>query len=174
MKSLPTRLHARIVALWLYHSFYRTKRGIAIPAGRTLELTQNRTLVGEMKFLNFYPFNDIETISPRPLLFIAGDQAHSKEFSEDAYQRAVEPKELYWVKDANHVDLYDRVTVILWSKAHRVLHPALVGINDLGLRMGAFAAGAAVTRMLMCSAMDHRICVGPACALWSWRKSKAR
>jgi len=100
----------------MYHNFYRTKRGIAIPAGRTLETTQNRTLVGEMKFLNFYPFNDIETISPRPLLFIAGDQAHSREFSEDAYQRAAEPKELYWVKGANHVDLYDRVTLIPWDK----------------------------------------------------------
>ena len=36
--------------------------------------------------MNFYPFNDIETISPRPLLFIAGEDAHSKEFSEDAYK----------------------------------------------------------------------------------------
>ena len=44
--------------------------------------------------MNFYPFNDIETISPRPMLFITGDQAHSREFSEDAYKRAAEPKEL--------------------------------------------------------------------------------
>ena len=47
-----------------------------------------------MKFMNFYPFKDIETISPRPMLFITGDQAHSREFSEEAYQRAAEPKEL--------------------------------------------------------------------------------
>lgn len=94
----------------MYWDFYRTKRGIHIPQGRTLETTQNRTLAGEMKFNNFYPFNDIETISPRPMLFITGDKAHSKEFSEDAYQRAAQPKELYYVKDANHVDLYDNVT----------------------------------------------------------------
>jgi len=100
----------------MYHNFYRTERGIAIPVGRTLETTQNRTLVGEMKFLNFYPVSDIETISPRPLLFIAGDQAHSKEFSEDAYQLAAEPKELFYVKGANHVDLYDRVNVIPFDK----------------------------------------------------------
>ncbi|WP_372169877.1 alpha/beta hydrolase [Xanthomonas axonopodis] len=100
----------------MYHNFYRTKRGIAIPAGYTLEQTQNRTLASEVKFMNFYPFNDIETISPRPLLFIAGDQAHSREFSEDAYRRAVEPKELHWVKGANHVDLYDRVNLIPWDK----------------------------------------------------------
>ena len=42
--------------------------------------------------MNFYPFNDIETISPRPMLFITGDQAHSKEFSEDAYKVQQNPK----------------------------------------------------------------------------------
>lgn len=48
--------------------------------------------------MNFYPFADIETISPRPLLFIAGENAHSREFSEDAYRLAAEPKELYLVR----------------------------------------------------------------------------
>jgi fermentation-respiration switch protein FrsA (DUF1100 family) len=99
-----------------FWDFYRTPRGIHIPQGRTLELTQNRSLTSEVRFVNFYPFNDIETISPRPLLFIAGDQAHSKEFSEDAYKRAAEPKELAWVSGAGHVDLYDRVNLIPWSK----------------------------------------------------------
>ena len=70
----------------------------------------------DTKFMNFYPFNDIETISPRPLLFITGDQAHSKEFSEDAYKRAAEPKELYYVAGAGHVDLYDRVELIPFDK----------------------------------------------------------
>ncbi|WP_454621914.1 alpha/beta hydrolase [Bradyrhizobium cenepequi] len=99
-----------------FWDFYRTPRGIAIPAGRTLEQTQNRMLTSEVRFVNFYPFNDIETISPRPLLFISGDQAHSKEFSEDAYKRAAEPKELVWVKGAGHVDLYDRVDLIPFDK----------------------------------------------------------
>jgi fermentation-respiration switch protein FrsA (DUF1100 family) len=66
--------------------------------------------------MNFYPFNDIETISPCPMLFIAGDQAHSKEFSEDAYKRAAEPKELVWIAGAGHVDLYDRVDLIPFDK----------------------------------------------------------
>jgi fermentation-respiration switch protein FrsA (DUF1100 family) len=66
--------------------------------------------------MNFYPFNDIETISPRPMLFITGTEAHSREFSEDAYKRAAEPKELYWVRGAGHVDLYDRVGLIPWAK----------------------------------------------------------
>ena len=54
--------------------------------------------------MNFYPFNDIETISPRPMLFITGTEAHSREFSEDAYRRAAEPKELHWIPGAGHVD----------------------------------------------------------------------
>jgi uncharacterized protein len=41
-----------------------------------------------------------------------GDKAHSKEFSEDAYKRAAEPKELYIVQNAGHVDLYDKVEMI--------------------------------------------------------------
>ncbi|TIS78838.1 MAG: alpha/beta hydrolase [Mesorhizobium sp.] len=99
-----------------FWEFYRTPRGIAIPAGRTLEQTQNRMLSSEVRFVNFYPFNDIETISPRPMLFIAGDQAHSREFSEEAYKRAAEPKELFVVPGAGHVDLYDRMDLIPFDK----------------------------------------------------------
>jgi len=95
-----------------FHAFYRTPRGEVTPAGATPQTTTHPTLTSNVKFLNFYPFNDIETISPRPLLFITGDQAHSKEFSEDAYRRAAEPKELVRVPGAGHVDLYDRVRLI--------------------------------------------------------------
>jgi fermentation-respiration switch protein FrsA (DUF1100 family) len=66
--------------------------------------------------MNFYPFNDIETISPRPMLFITGADAHSREFSEDAYRRAAEPRELVIVPGAGHVDLYDRVDLIPWDR----------------------------------------------------------
>lgn len=99
-----------------FHDFYRTPRGAYTPAGQPAVRTTRPTLSSNIKFMNFYPFMDIETISPRPLLFITGDQAHSKEFSEDAYQRAAEPKELYYVAGAGHVDLYDRVTLIPWDK----------------------------------------------------------
>lgn len=99
-----------------FWEFYRTPRGIHIPKGRTLQTTQNRMLTSEVRFMNFYPFNDIELIAPRPLLFIAGDQAHSKEFSEEAYRLATGPKELAWVPGAGHVDLYDRVDLIPWAK----------------------------------------------------------
>ena len=99
-----------------FFDFYRTPRGEFTPKGGSPKTTTHPTLTSNTKFMNFYPFNDIETISPRPMLFITGDQAHSKEFSEDAYKRAAEPKELVYVPGAGHVDLYDRVNLIPWDK----------------------------------------------------------
>jgi len=99
-----------------FYEFYRTPRGEFTPKGSSPELTTHPTLSSNVKFLNFYPFSDIETISPRPMLFIAGETAHSIEFSEEAYKLASEPKELYIVKGAGHVDLYDRVNMIPWDK----------------------------------------------------------
>ena len=99
-----------------FYDFYRTSRGEYTPKGSSPKLTTHPTLTSNVKFMNFYPFNDIETISPRPMLFIAGENAHSREFSEDAYKLAAEPKELHIVPGAGHVDLYDRVKLIPWNK----------------------------------------------------------
>lgn len=99
-----------------FYDFYRTTRGAAAGKGQDLNTTTHPTFASAVKFMNFYPFEDIETISPRPMLFITGDQAHSKEFSEDAYKRSAEPKELYYVKGAGHVDLYDKTDLIPFDK----------------------------------------------------------
>jgi len=99
-----------------FYDFYRTPRGEYTPPGQSLLLTTHPTLSSNVKFMNFYPFNDIETISPRPMLFITGDVAHSREFSEDAYRRAAEPKQLVIVPGAGHVDLYDRVNLIPFDR----------------------------------------------------------
>ncbi len=89
-----------------FYDFYRTARG------NSPDTSTQPTLSSNVRFMNFYPFEDIETISPRPMLFITGDQAHSREFSEQAYQLAAEPKQLVIVPGAGHVDLYDRVDLI--------------------------------------------------------------
>jgi len=99
-----------------FFDFYRTPRGEFTPKSSSSSLTTHPTLTSNVKFMNFYPFNDIETISPRPMLFIAGENAHSREFSEQAYLLAAEPKELYIVKGAGHVDLYDRLNYIPFDK----------------------------------------------------------
>ncbi|MEO8589471.1 MAG: alpha/beta hydrolase [Flavobacteriales bacterium] len=99
-----------------FYDFYRTPRGEFTPKSSTRLLTTHPTLSSNTKFMNFYPFNDIETISPRPMLFITGDKAHSREFSEEAYKLAAEPKELYIVPNAGHVDLYDRTDLMPLEK----------------------------------------------------------
>jgi fermentation-respiration switch protein FrsA (DUF1100 family) len=93
-----------------FYDFYRTSRG------HSPNTTTHPTLTSNVKFMNFYPFADIETISPRPMLFIAGEQAHSREFSDEAYRLAAEPKELVIIPGAGHVDLYDRVNLIPFDK----------------------------------------------------------
>ena len=50
------------------------------------------------------------------MLLIAGENAHSRYFSEDAYKAAAEPKELMIIPNAVHVDLYDKVDVIPFAK----------------------------------------------------------
>ncbi|MFO2466505.1 alpha/beta hydrolase [Pseudomonas sp. 15FMM2] len=99
-----------------FYDFYRTPRGEFTPKGQSPLLTTHPTLTSNVKFMNFYPFNDIETISPRPMLFITGENAHSREFSEEAYKLAGQPKELVIVPGAGHVDLYDRTQLIPFTK----------------------------------------------------------
>ncbi|RKH23249.1 alpha/beta hydrolase [Corallococcus praedator] len=93
-----------------FYDFYRTSRG------HSPDTTTHPTLSSSTRFMNFYPFADIETISPRPMLFIAGENAHSREFSDEAYRLAGDPKELVIVPGAGHVDLYDRVNLIPFDK----------------------------------------------------------
>ena len=60
------------------------------------------------KLASWDAFQYIDMISPRPVLFIAGSKADSKFFSEEAISKAKEPKELFEIKGATHIDLYDK------------------------------------------------------------------
>ena len=66
------------------------------------------TTTSGMAMMNFRLLDFIDEISPRPILFVVGDRAHSRFFSDAAYERALEPKEMLVVEDAEHIDLYDR------------------------------------------------------------------
>ena len=90
--------------------FYALKRGHHPNAGGGFTTTSVLTM------MNFPLLAHIDEISPRPILFVVGDRAHSKFFSENAYAAAQEPKELYEVADAEHIDLYDRADRIPFDK----------------------------------------------------------
>lgn len=74
------------------------------------------TTTSALAMMNFPLLAHIDEISPRPILFVVGDRAHSRFFSENAYAAALEPKELYEVADAEHIDLYDRTDRIPFDK----------------------------------------------------------
>jgi len=76
----------------------------------------NFTLTSALSFMNFPLMSYIETISPRPIMFIMGENAHSAYFSEEAYEKAAEPKELVIIPEARHIDLYDREDMIPFDK----------------------------------------------------------
>ncbi|RKK91145.1 hypothetical protein BFJ71_g11030 [Fusarium oxysporum] len=99
-----------------FYDFYRTSRAEFTPEGWQRNMTTQRPITAEIKHINFYPFNDLNLISPRPLLLVSGTKAHSREFSVNAFRAASQPKELYWVPNAGHVDLYDRVDLIPFAK----------------------------------------------------------
>ena len=91
-------------------------RFYAVPRGHHPNAKGGFTTTSMLSMMNFFALDYIEEISPRPILFIVGDRAHSRTFSERAYGMAAEPKELYVVEDAEHIDLYDRVDRIPFDK----------------------------------------------------------
>jgi uncharacterized protein len=93
-----------------FFDYYRTPRG-QHPRSTTAFW---RTSAAQMAL--FWSFEHLDWISPRPVLFITGDSAHSRIFSEHAFTKASEPKELHVVRGAGHVDLYDRVELIPFDK----------------------------------------------------------
>ncbi|MGM9539132.1 alpha/beta hydrolase [Anaerovibrio sp.] len=67
-------------------------------------------------FFNFSLMENIKEISPRPVLFITGENAHSKYFADAAYEKANSPKEEIVVPGANHCDLYDQMDKIPFDR----------------------------------------------------------
>lgn len=101
--------------------FYALKRGHHPNARGGFTTTSN------LAMMNYPLLNYIKEISPRPILFVMGDRAHSRFFSENAYAAANEPKELYVVDDAEHIDLYDRVDRIPFAKLESFFRENLNG-----------------------------------------------
>lgn len=96
-----------------YHDYYGTPRGYhprAVNSGNAWTITT------PLSFMNMPILTYIKEISPRPILIVHGENAHSRYFAETAYAAAAQPKELLIVKGANHVDLYDQMDKIPFDK----------------------------------------------------------
>jgi uncharacterized protein len=96
-----------------YFNYYKTPRGFH---PRSINSNGAWTATNPWSFMNMPLLTYIKEISPRPVLIIAGEKAHSRYFSEDAYNAAAEPKELIIIPGAVHVDLYDKTDIIPFDK----------------------------------------------------------
>lgn len=96
-----------------YFNYYCTPRGFH-PS--SVNSNGSWLITNALSFMNMPLLSYIKEISPRPMLIIAGENAHSRYFSEDAYKAASEPKELMIIPNAVHVDLYDKVDLIPFDK----------------------------------------------------------
>ena len=87
-----------------YFDYYKTKRGFharSINSNGKWNMTSSLSLINQ-PILQYS--NEIRT----PVLIVHGENAHSRYFGEDAFKKLKgDNKELFIVKGANHVDLYD-------------------------------------------------------------------
>ena len=66
-----------------FYDYYRT------PRGQHPRSTTAFSRTSDAQMMLFWSFEHLDWISPRPVLFITGDQAHSRIFSEHAYTQSV-------------------------------------------------------------------------------------
>lgn len=97
-----------------YAEYYKSKQRGFHP--RAINSNASWTLTTPLSFMNMPILSYIDEISPRPMLLVHGEKAHSRYFSETAYEAANQPKELMIIPGANHVDLYDQVEIIPFDK----------------------------------------------------------
>ncbi|WP_296048404.1 alpha/beta hydrolase [uncultured Alteromonas sp.] len=96
-----------------YFDFYKTARGFH---PRSVNSNGRWTATTALSFMNMPLLTYIDEIAPRPILLIAGENAHSKYFTDDAYNAAAEPKEKLIFDGMVHVDLYDQLDKIPFDK----------------------------------------------------------
>ena len=113
LEELPDDLTGTNIEWW---TFYAMERGWHPNSGGSF------TNTSMLSFSNYSLLDHIDEISPRPIMFITGDIAHSRSMSEEFYEMAEEPKELVVVPGAMHIDLYDRVDLIPFDDIENFLN----------------------------------------------------
>lgn len=96
-----------------YHDYYKTARGYH---PRSLNSNEGWNKIGCMSFIN-QPILAYSHEIRSAVLMIHGQNAHSCYFSKDAFQRLTgNNKELMFIPNAVHTDLYDNLEVIPFDK----------------------------------------------------------
>lgn len=106
-----------------YADYYKKPRGFH---PRAINSNASWTITTPLSFMNMPILSYIKEISPRPVLLVHGEKAHSRYFSETAYANAAEPKELLIIPGANHTDLYDKTDVIPFDRLSAFFEKHLV------------------------------------------------
>ena len=87
-----------------YWRYYKTKRGFH---KRSINSNSNWNMTSSLSLIN-QPILQYAQEIRTPILIVHGENAHSRYMGEDAYHKLKgDNKELFIVKGANHVDLYD-------------------------------------------------------------------
>lgn len=96
-----------------YHAYYKTGRGYH---PRSLNSNNGWNRTSALSFINM-PILSYSDEIRNAVLMIHGEKAHSRYFSEDAFKKLKgDNKELMIIPGANHVDLYDRISIIPFDK----------------------------------------------------------
>ncbi len=96
-----------------YYAYYKTPRGYHERSGNS---NDGWNVTGTMSFLN-QPLLSMAGEIDAPVLLVHGEKAHSRYFSEGAYELLQgDNKELMIIPGASHVDLYDNFDAIPFNK----------------------------------------------------------
>lgn len=117
-KELPEDADPAFAAFYNYYA-------VRVRHPRAVNFVSSWTATMPVSFWNFPLMTNIKEVSPRPILLVAGENAHSRYYSEDAYAAALEPKELVIVPDADHVALYDNMEKIPFDKLEQFFNDNL-------------------------------------------------
>ena len=114
-KTLPGYHEVPVVNGEAVHAYYRG-RAFHPRSINSNAIWSSTTPYG---FFNFPLDTHVEELSPRPIMLITGDKAHSKYHSDNLYAQAKSPKEIVVVKGATHTDLYDQLDKIPFDKLNK-------------------------------------------------------
>lgn len=88
-----------------FYHYYRTPRGFHSRSPNSNESWNHSLPILFKKMSVVIP---IQELFPRPVLLVAGEKSHTRTLSDNAHKDSSENSEIIVIKNADHIDLYDR------------------------------------------------------------------